>query len=206
MFAYNITFCSKAAGNLIKQVLVLPSESALRALMKSKCQKLDLNIKIILALGEQIAQKESKFKKYVLIFDEMSIKPQLCYYSKSDIIVGFEDLGGLMGCKQKIATQLLVLMVRNISGKKKMPIGFFSRNAVASSYLQSIIEDAIDKLQEYGIDICDIACDKGANNIGLFSMLRSTVTEPHFIRNGKKIFTSFDSPHLLKSLTKSDEI
>lgn len=110
----------------------------------------------------------------------MSMKPCLTYDSKNDIVIGFEDTGGLMGRTQYISNQVLILMIRSVCGKKKMPIGFyFSRNSIKSSSLKEIVEEAIMKFQDSGINIYAIVNDQGSNTIRSLTLLGATTEKPH---------------------------
>ena len=204
LLAYNIMCRSKAAYNILKEVLVLPSENTLRNFMRSKFEKPGLNKSVLSIIAKKIQNKSDMYKNYILIFDEMSIKPYLIYDSRNDVVVGFEDFGGIKGRSKCVANQLLVLMIRSLCSNKKMPIGFyFTRNAIPSASLKDIIEEAISHLQECGINVCALVCDQGANNIRLFSLLGATSANPYFTKNDKKIYTIYDPPHLLKSLRRN---
>ena len=121
--AYNIFSKSKTAYLAFQDILNFPSERTLRRFISSKLCNAGLDAEVIGAL-KKVLEKTDKPKFYALIFDEMSIKPCLVYDKKKDFVIGFEDLG----CDTRnssIANQALVLMIRDLSSKKKLPIGFF---------------------------------------------------------------------------------
>lgn len=63
-------------------------------------------------------------RKFIMTFDEMTIKEYVEYNKKLDCIEGFEDLGPL-GRAAKRATHALVFSIRGIYGNWKVPISFF---------------------------------------------------------------------------------
>ena len=91
--------------------------------MTYKYENPGLQKSIIKTVGRRIKNKKEIYQNYILLFDEMSIKSHLIHNVKND--VGFKDTGVIMGRTQYVAKQLLVLMFRVVSGKKKMPIGFY---------------------------------------------------------------------------------
>ena len=45
-----------------------------------------------------------------------------------------------------------------------------------------------------------LVCDQGSNNRKAMELLGATAEDPEIQIDGEKIFTSFDAPHLIKSL------
>lgn len=57
-----------------------------------------------------------------LLFDEMSVQPNIVYDPTLDKITGFEDFGDEKSTR--IADHALVFMIKSIKGKIKQPICF----------------------------------------------------------------------------------
>ena len=155
--------------------------------MSSKLTSPGLNNVIINALGKYISDKESYEKDYVLIFDEMSIKPNLQYEKRSDSVVGFENFGS-SGNSKFIANHVLVLMLRSLRKKIKLPIGYyFSHGSIKSELLKKILVEAIKSVHDVGIRIRAIICDQSGSNCGLFSLLNISISNPFFDVDGEKL-------------------
>jgi hypothetical protein len=64
----------------------------------------------------------------------------------------------------------------------------------------------LDKLDGIGLEVRLLVADQGTNNQSLFrNHLMVTKEKPYIEQNGRKIFTMFDSPHLLKSVRNNLE-
>lgn len=48
------------------------------------------------------------------------------------------------------------------------------------------------------LNVAAIICDMGTNNVSTLKKMYASVLEPYIIHEGRKIFTIFDPPHLLK--------
>lgn len=139
-------------------------------------------------------------KKCVVLIDEMSIKMCLEYNKSLDFIEGYEDLGHL-GRSGKSAKLVLVVMIRGLYNKWKLPFAYFiSSSGVTGDQMVSIVRSSIEKLYKIGFSPSIITCDQGTNNRKMFSLLGGTPENPFALINCKKIFLMYDIPHLMKSI------
>ncbi|CAH1731462.1 unnamed protein product [Aphis gossypii] len=136
----------------------------------------------------------------LLLIDEMSIKACLEYNKSLDFIEGYEDLGHL-GRSEKSAKLVLVVMIRGLHNKWKLPFAYFiSSTGVTGDQMANIARSSIVKLCEIGFSPSIITCDQGTSNRKMFSMLGGTPENPYTVINSKKIFLMYDIPHLMKSI------
>lgn len=140
-------------------------------------------------------------KSCVLMFDAMSIKQHLEYSQPQDIIEGFQDLGPF-GRDSVLAKQALVLMIRGLYYQWKLPVAYFiSETAIPGDQLSFIIEKAVEHLSAAGLSVKAVVCDQGTSNTKAFNDLGATTENPYFLDSkNEKVFTVYDTPHLIKSL------
>lgn len=152
------------------------------------------------ALKHMALNMKDHDKLCTISFDEMKIKRSLAYYANHDQVIGFENCS--MKESPKLATHALTFMVRGICKKWKQVFGiFFSRNAASSEDLKSLVEEAVERLHNCGLNPQCVICDMGPSNQRLYSTeLAITEDKPFFSVNGKKIYALYDPPHLLKCL------
>ena len=129
--------------------------------------------------------------------DEVSLKTHLFYSIKKDQIIGLEDFS--LYRTNKVATSALVLLIRSISGNWKQPIGYYLVNGgCPRDILETIIKDAIDKVESIGLNVVVVLSDMGSNFYSLALHLNVTPEKPWFLHKNKKYLLMFDPPHLIK--------
>ncbi|KAL1492108.1 hypothetical protein ABEB36_012599 [Hypothenemus hampei] len=91
-------------------------------------------------------------------------------------------------------------MFQGICRKWKQPVAyFFANNACSSSNLRRILCEIIDAGVEIaGLNIVGTVCDMGTTNVKALKEMNSCSKRPYIERKGKRIYTMFDPPHLLK--------
>lgn len=127
--------------------------------------------------------------------DEMDIK-HLEYDAHADKIRGFDEISS----SKALATKALVFMVKGLQRNWKQPIAyFFSNEAVPGHQLSNIMVQVIEACQNIAkLEIVATINDCGTNNVKALKDMGSSVLNPYISVGGKKIFTIFDPPHLLK--------
>ena len=203
IYAYRILSKSKAAYRVLKETLELPAEKTLDRFISSKLSYTGISTDVVAALKCVLETKSKHEKMFALVFDEVSLKPCLVYDKSRDCVTGFEDFSG--GSRtSNIANHALVLMLRSLTGKEKLPLGFyFSCYAIKADRLHEIIMRALKELNDAGAIVKVLICDQGGNNSRLFKMLGASDSKPFFMFNDNKIFCLFDPPHLLKNLRRN---
>lgn len=139
-------------------------------------------------------------KTCVVTFDEISVKRKLDYNRTEDFIEGFEDFGPF-GRTDQPANSALVFMIRGMFSNWKMPVCYFtSYGPMKAPMLKNIIKYVLESLKKLTFVPKFLVCDQGSNNRAVYKLLGVTKDNPAVTIADEKIFTSFDGPHLLKSL------
>lgn len=191
---------------LMSKYFVLPSTKSLKRLLAQIKLSPGINKIIFDKLKKTVSNLDTEDRLCTLIFDEMSIMPQIHYDSSSDELKGFSSNG-----KNQIANHALVFMVKGIKKHYKQPVAYFFTNALNKIDLKSIIKDVINNIQKTGLIILCTVCDQSTVNVGAIEgliketkvkYLRKGKEMPHdmFEINRKKIIPLYDVPHLLKGL------
>lgn len=181
--------------------IVLPGITTIQSWLKIYNLKTGVDTILIEKLADKVKYMSDGERECVLLFDEITIKKGISYNRYHDYIEGYEDLSSI-GRKPLYGSQALVLMVRGLLYKWKIPISYYiSAQSVTSSNLNLIIKLALEKLFKIGLKIRVITCDQGSNNRSLYyKYLNICEEKPYFYHNGYKIYTLFDIPHLIKSI------
>lgn len=139
-------------------------------------------------------------KVCTLCMDEMSIKSNLFYSIKEDMIHGFYD--DSYNRTDSVATHALVFMLRGLVGNWKQPLCYYYVGASCNpAIVHKILEDIIPKILNTGFNLCSVASDMGANFTSTFlTRLLVTPERPYFLIGEKKIYVFWDFPHLIKCL------
>ena len=90
----------------------------------------DPNVRV--QIGEKLKSMSQEDRLCTLIFDEVSVRPDLEYDNKLDYVVGCNDNGRIRG--PKVATKALVVMVKGIISRWKIAISYYALSSVPSTY------------------------------------------------------------------------
>ena len=154
-----------------------------------------------IALAERMKYMSKRDKVCCLTIDEVSLKRNLQYDRYNDLIVGYEDMGTNESRCNKPATSALVFMLRGLSTNWNQPSGYvFTSSACKVTHVQNLIQNCLNKCEQFGIDVKVILSDHGPNFQQLANILGITTVKPYFTFNNKNYFYMFDPPHLLKSI------
>lgn len=201
-FAIALYYKSPTAYTFLRRKnVILPAVSTIKTWISvSKCLP-----GFSAELFKQIKVKSSTMsgmeQTCVVCIDEMAIKESLEYSPLLDLIEGYEDLGLSIGRSNKTAKKALVFMARGLYFKWKLPLGYFlSNKGVDGPNLAILIKKCIDKLAAASLKPLAIVCDQGTPNVSAIKILGSTTEKPYFLYNSHKIYTIFDTPHLIKSI------
>jgi len=141
--------------------IILPAESTVRRLLNSISFSIGFPIYM-----EQIKLKISNMnkqeKKCAILLDKISIMKTIEYNKVLDEIEGFEDLGSL-GRTNKLGSHALVVMVRGVYAKWKIPLCYFF-SGIKGKNLVSIIEECVKQILSIGLLPTCIICDQGTQN------------------------------------------
>ena len=198
VMALALYYQSPKAYRHLQKNFILPSPRLLRRKLQHIQLQTGLHPSILATLQERFANSSRLDKLVILSFDEMAIKPRLVYSSTDDKVEGFEDVGE-MGRTERVATQALVLMVRGLAKKWKLPIGYYLNSGPAPArVLKSVLTVAVRQLRQAGLEVVATVCDMGKPNQDLYRQLGVTEENPQFAVDGMPVVALHDVPHIMK--------
>ena len=67
--------------------------------------------------------------------------------------------------------------------------------------MEQLLKACLDQPQTVGLMVIIVICDQGLNNENLFTtQLGVTIDHPYFVHGGRKVYTMWDPPHLIKNV------
>lgn len=155
-------------------------------------------------------------QRYVsLILDEMKIKEDIIYKANTGELVGFSNLNDtgndILKLKQQsikgeipeVATHVLQLMIRSVTGNFKFPVAYFPCKSMDSDDLHSIISEAIANLEFHDIKVIAVIADGASTNRKVF---RNFVGNDGYkwkniyaCDEDRYVYFICDGPHLMKT-------
>lgn len=169
--------------------IILPAESTVRRWLNSINFSTGFPEKYMEQIKLKISNMNVQEKKCAVLLDEVSIMKTIEYNKVLDEIEGFEDLGSL-GRTNKLSLHALVIMVRGLYAKWKIPLCyFFTGNGIKGNNLVTIIEKCIKQILNIDLSPTCIICDQGTQNRRMYTLLGGTEDKPWtMLCNKKNIF------------------
>lgn len=200
---------SPKAYNLMCKHFTLPSKKVLKALLSKIKIHPGINPLIFEELKVTVSKMLPQDRLCTLLFDEMSITPQIHYNPYTDDLVGFENFG--TSTSEKFSNHALVFMVKGIKKIYKQPVAYYFVQNLQTNNLKEILKDVVKNVQATGLNIVATVCDQGSPNASCINSLVSEAKEKYLrsgkewknniiIIDGKEIIPLFDVPHLLKGM------
>ena len=158
--------------------------------------------------------------KYVgLLQDEIKIKDDLVYCPTTGQLIGFVDLdqtsnqiqqleSGVLNTERKLASSVLVIMVRGATSNLKFPFAAFATNGLDADQLQAILMKSVSILEiDCGLKCLFITCDGAGQNRKFFDLNKTDDSDapchcmpnPFAIDGDRMLYFISDVPHLLKT-------
>jgi hypothetical protein len=189
---------SPKAYTLLRSFVPLPSKRTLNSLLQQIPFSTGVHADLVTHLSIHASEMAEEDKFCILLFDEMSVKPNLFFDSHHDRIDGFEDLGK-GGKTDQVAKYALVFMVRGLFSNWKQPVAYyFSHSSTSALIISSMLKEIVPLIISSGLKVMATVCDMGTNNVRALKLLGASFQSPFFSIGDMKIFTIFDPPHLLK--------
>ncbi|KAH9645396.1 hypothetical protein HF086_000014 [Spodoptera exigua] len=200
---------SPKSYKLLSKCFTLPSAKSLKKLLANIKIMPGINKLIFAKIHDSVASMSEDDKLCVLIFDEMSITPQIQYDAGNDKLKGFATLK--TSDQLQVADHVLLFMVRGVKKNYKQPVAYYFTQNLNKIELKNVIKDVIRKVFATGLKILATVCDQCTTNVGAIESL-ITESKEMFLRKGKiwrndfivfnneKIVPLYDVPHLLKRL------
>ncbi|CAG9783931.1 unnamed protein product [Diatraea saccharalis] len=191
---------------LLSKYFTLPSSRTMkRVLSKIKISE-GINKIIFEKIKHSMNDQEVPDRLCTLIFDEMSITPQVFYDSSADKFSGFAS-----NQDTAFADHALVFMVKGVKKHYKQPVAYYFTSGLKKNELKELIKSVIKEVLKTGLIVVATICDQSAVNVGAITELIEE-TKATYIRQGKewqkdvlylygkKIIPLYDTPHLIKGI------
>ena len=204
-FAMTLHYYSPKVYKFVCKVLKLPHVSSIHIWASSvDCQPGYLTQ--VIALLEEMAQKNQWMRDAVLVVDAMSLSKMTVYDRTSKSFVGLVDYGTTIPEPEATeATEALVFMVVGTIGHWKQPIAYVLQNKCSAEVQKQLILDCIGLLHEQSIDVLAIVFDGTYTNqltarkLGCKMMVAEMKTWfAHPQKPSRKVHVVFDICHMIK--------
>ncbi|CAG4972030.1 unnamed protein product [Colias eurytheme] len=197
---------SPKSYSLLNKYFTLPSAKSMKRLLGSIKINAGINPIVFEKIKKTLSEKNENDRLCSLMFDEMSLTPQVNYNCQKDSFEGFafNKLG-------HFADHALVFMIKGVKQNFKQPIAYYFTSRLNKTELKNIITTVIQYAQDSGLIIVNTVCDQSTVNVGAITEL-VTETKAKYLRRGKewrydhmsidrkKIVPLFDVPHLIKGI------
>ena len=154
-----------------------------------------------------------------ILQDEIKIRDDLVFCPSTGQLIGFMDLDNtsneilefestMNNKENKLASSMLVLMVRGATNNLKFPFASFSTNGLHANQLQTIIMRAVEVLElDCDLSCLYVACDGAGQNRRFFEMNRTDNNRKEpcnwmpnpYSEEERPLYFISDVPHLLKT-------
>ena len=189
-------------------MFILPSKGTLTNFLNEIDFDAGMNEKIFNFLKQKVLKMPSTERYVTLMWDEMSIQPNLTFNERNGYIEGLHDFGENHRIDE-IADHVLVFMIRGIKGKLKQPIcyAFSSKGGAKGHQIKKMLKKLLTRLVEIGLKPIAIVCDQATTNVKVLNTLIKE-TKDACLRSGTEcsegyfsiinfsIYPIFDPPHL----------
>ena len=197
--ALGVYYYSQKAYKYLATILRLPSIRTLQRMLENFQMAPGFHEQVFTTLKHKVAAMSELDKYCAIVFDEMAIKSEMCYSSKTDSVEGLEDFG-ILGRTKYVANSVVVFSIRGLKNKWKQPVGYFlTSGAINSNILNDLTHMCIRKLRDVGLIPKVLICDQGPNNRKFLKHV--TRDSPIFTEKyPDRIYVVYDRPHLIKNI------
>lgn len=196
-FALSLYFHGPKAYRQISKVLCLPHPRSLRKWLAEVPMTPGIIPGVLSALKDAVKDWPIKNRVCVIMFDEMSLKQNLQYDAKNDVVIGYSDDGTERTAG--VANTAFVALLSGLSATWIQPLAFaVAKTKLHAEAIRRLLLALIDELRECQLFVKAVVCDQGSSNVQLFELLNLTQQNPFFHAGGEKVYFLFDTPHLIK--------
>lgn len=195
----------------LRKIFILPSRQTLLKLLNMADINPGINKNMIQQIKKATEKIKLEHKICIVLFDEMSLKPNVTYNERKDNVCGFVTNG--LVTQPDYADHAQVFMVRGLIKNYKQPVAYtFSQAATKGPELAMQLKLVITELQNAGLIVVATVCDQGTNNVNCIKYLLQETRgnllrkgeEPQdkisFMVNNELIIPLYDPPHLIKCI------
>lgn len=217
---------SGTAYRFLSKWFCLPSKKTLFRLLSKIEIKEDINSFLMDNIEKSATKLKERERYCMLLFDEMSLMPNISYDKYEDSIVGIVD--------GKIVDHALVFMVRGVTRKWKQTVAYsFCKGSSKPQHLQMMIKSLVRGLRKagmffkilysfiiltltmyliqlLGLNIVAVVCDQSSTNRSAVEGLvaeakalyihRGEEPRRRILVDGKAVIPLYDIPHLIKGI------
>lgn len=196
-FALSTFFHSPMAYKHLSKMFALPTSRSLRKWLSEVPMTTGIIPNVVDVLKDATSDWPLQDRVCIIMFDEMSLRQNLQYDTKNDIVLGFSDNG--IERTPSVANQAFVALPSGISRPWVQPLAFaVARTKLYAPDIRRLLFALIEQLSTIQLFVKAVVCDQGTSNVTLSEQLNITPDEPFFEVGGHKIYFLFDTPHLLK--------
>ncbi|KAJ8735757.1 hypothetical protein PYW07_007377 [Mythimna separata] len=194
----------------LRKIFILPSRQTLLKLLNMADINPGINKNMIQQIKTATEKMKLNDKICIVLFDEMSLKPNVTYNERKDQVCGFVTNG--LETQPDYADHAQVFMVRGLLKNYKQPVAYtFSQAATKGPELAKQLKAVITELLNAGLIVVATVCDQGTNNVNCIKhLLQETrgnllrkgeeMRENVYIINEQEIIPLYDPPHLIKCI------
>lgn len=209
-FALTLSFYSMKAYNFVRKTfnLALPHPTTIRQWYSSIDGQPGFTSEALSALTARVSEaaKNQKEIHCSLMMDEMAIRKHIEWDGKR--FIGYVDVGtGVDDDTTPVATEALVFMVVSLSAHWKVPIGYFLIQGLSGEERANLVQQALHKLHDIGVQVSTLTCDGPACNFAMLQALGADLKPPdvkpyfdHPANATIKVHVVLDACHMLKLL------
>lgn len=201
LFALSIYKRSTRAYRFIRQYIMLPSESTLKAMLQKVPIEPGISNVFISLIKDKVKKMSPAEKVCMVAFDEMFLRGNLYFNQRLNIVDGYEDYGH-RGRTNRIADHALIFMAQGLKSKWVLPVAYFLVSKTCpSTMLKNLIKDVINALVSAGLTVVGTISDQGSNNRGAITELRRESGDDIMYTVGEnRLLHIWDTPHILKNV------
>ncbi|XP_041968614.1 uncharacterized protein LOC121725650 isoform X1 [Aricia agestis] len=194
----------------LRKIFILPSRQILIKLINTADINAGINKNLMAQVKKATLKMKPEHKLCVVLFDEMSLKPNVAYNERKDKVSGFVTNG--QETLPEYADHAQVFMIRGLIKNYKQPVAYtFSQSATKGPELAKQLKAVVTELQNAGLIVVATVCDQGTNNVHCIKyLLQETrgillrkLEEPVgniILINNQEIIPLYDPPHLMKCI------
>ncbi|XP_042143896.1 uncharacterized protein LOC121834216 [Ixodes scapularis] len=196
-FALSMYFHGPKAYRFLSKVLALPTPRSLRRWLSEVPMTPGIISGVFDVLKDTVKDWPLEDRACIIMFDEMSLRPNLQYDKGNDVVIGFSDDG--LERTTEVANTAFVALLSGISKPWVQPLAFaVAKTTLRAEKMRELLQTLIRQLNEIQLYVKAVVCDQGSSNVKLSEQLEVTQEEPFFEVDGHKVYFFFDTPHLIK--------
>ncbi|KAI5641715.1 transposase protein domain-containing protein [Phthorimaea operculella] len=159
ILALSIMKQSPKGYRFLRKIFILPSPQTLLRVLSMANIRPGINKNTMAQIKKATEKMTVEDRLCIVLFDEMSLKPNVTYNDRKDRVTGFVTNGE--DTKPEFADHAQVFMVRGLMKNYKQPVAYtFSQAATKGAELAMQLKTVITDLQAAGVIVVATVCDQ----------------------------------------------